>query len=1039
MASPSLEVHILGELQILRQGCALDLPASRKTRALLGYLVAVGEAQPRSRLCELFWDGPLDPRAALRWSLTKLRPLLDDEGARRLCGGRERVSWVAAGARVDLLELRALVAPGAGTPVTAAVSGVSRAGTEALEAAAALFRGELLEGLDLPDCYRYQEWLLAEREAARRLRSAVLAELVARRGGGLAGALVHARAWVGIDPLDEAAHAAVVRLLGELGQGRDALAQYERCRRILNDELGTRPSAVLEEARLSLRLPPGAPGIRVAAEPPPAEPRSSAAAAEPPPVGRVRELEQISRLLDAAAGGHAPPVLLLAGEPGIGKSRLLGALAAAARARGGVVLYGRAFEAEMVRPYGAWIDALRSAPLDGLAAPLQRELAPLLSELGPAPAGSGGRTRLFDAVLQFLAGRGAGGAPTALLLDDLQWIDEASAALLHYVARAAGGSRLLCACAARPGELADSVAGRRLVRALGRERRLCQLDLTPLSEEATAELVRQLDPGLDPTSSPSALSAAPSNLARVFTESGGNPLFAIEIARALARGEIAGALSESLGGLLRDRLWRLDGRAREILPWAAALGRAFDLETLEAVCALPAAELISGLEELERHAILRATEVGVDFTHDLLRAAAYQQISEPRCRLVHRRIARALAALPDAGGALAADVSHHAALGGEHELAAAAAVTAGERSLRLFAPVAAAELAERGLHHLGALPGPVRLRLHIDLLKVYVHSSLGRRRSPELVRELAQLVEEANGAGLHAQARTGLYLLAVLSEEGGDFAAAQRFTLQAAEQSRAADPATAARGLGNTGRCLAQLECDHPRAVALLHEADDLARRCGVEVIDIPWGLGLTCQFAGDEEQAIRYLESALAIARRNEDHWATCECMARLGQIDLEAGRPAAVLARTPELRRVAAKLGEGSEGPMAEALEALARLALGEGGAGERLEQALASLRAIDTKGLLAYAQNFAAEVDLCCGRLDQAARRAAEALHAATAVDRQSQIALAHSCLARCALLARDAPAAELHLQSLAAVAAADDRLGARARRAIADLQS
>ena len=511
------------------------------------------------------------------------------------------------------------------------------------------------------------------------------------------------------------------------------------------------------------------------------------------------------------------------------------------------------------------------------------------------------------------------------------------------------------------------------------------------------------------------------------------------MARALARGEER--LSDSLRGLLRDRLWRIDGKAREILPWAAALGRAFTAETLESVCPLPTAELLAGLEELERHAILRVVEAGFDFTHDLLRLAAYQQISAPRCRLVHRQIARSLAALPDGDGALAAEVSHHAALGSEHELAAAAAVTAGERCLRLFAPAEAAELAERGLHHLGTLAGPVRLRLHMALLKIYVHSALGRGRSQEVARELAQLVEEARAAGLHAQVQAGLYLLSVLSEERGDFAAAQRHTLQAAELSRDADPATAARALGNTGRCLAQLEREHSRALALLVEADELARRAGIEIIDIPWGLGLTSQFAGEEEPAIRYLEGALALALRHQDHWAECECMARLGQIDLEGGRPAAVLARTPELRRVAAKLGEGSEAPLAEALEALARLALGESGADERLEEALDRLRAIDTKGLLAYVQNLAAEWDLRggqCGHLERARRRAEEALGAAAAVDRRSQIALARCCLARCALLAGDATGAGAHLEALAAAAAEPDRLNARARRAIADLQ-
>ena len=85
---PALEIRVLGELEVLREGKPLQLPASKKTRALLGHLVVLGvvgaAAQPRQRLCELLWDGPDDPRAALRWSLTKLRPVVDDATAPRL-------------------------------------------------------------------------------------------------------------------------------------------------------------------------------------------------------------------------------------------------------------------------------------------------------------------------------------------------------------------------------------------------------------------------------------------------------------------------------------------------------------------------------------------------------------------------------------------------------------------------------------------------------------------------------------------------------------------------------------------------------------------------------------------------------------------------------------------------------------------------------------------------------------------------------------------------------------------------------------------
>ena len=173
-------------------GPALTLPASRKTRALLGYLIATGQPHRRERLCDLFWDGPDDPRAELRWSLSKIRPLLDDGGA-RLVADRQRVGIELGSAAVDLLSVRSLLG-----------NGVSAASIDALKQAASLFGGEFLDGLDLPVCYRYQEWCMAEREAVSRLRLAVLAELVERLQDHPADALPYARALAVSDPLSEA-------------------------------------------------------------------------------------------------------------------------------------------------------------------------------------------------------------------------------------------------------------------------------------------------------------------------------------------------------------------------------------------------------------------------------------------------------------------------------------------------------------------------------------------------------------------------------------------------------------------------------------------------------------------------------------------------------------------------------------------------------------------------------------------------------------------------------------------------------------------
>src|SRR3954447_2339533 len=96
-----LEIRLLGNLQVLRGGCPQPLPAAKKTRAVLGYLVATGMPHLRERLCDLLWEGPDDPRADLRWSLTRLRPLLNNAAMPRLVADRERVTFEARDTVID--------------------------------------------------------------------------------------------------------------------------------------------------------------------------------------------------------------------------------------------------------------------------------------------------------------------------------------------------------------------------------------------------------------------------------------------------------------------------------------------------------------------------------------------------------------------------------------------------------------------------------------------------------------------------------------------------------------------------------------------------------------------------------------------------------------------------------------------------------------------------------------------------------------------------------------------------------------------------
>ena len=973
-----LELRLIGELVVARDGVVLALPASKKTRALLAYLAATARPQLRDRLCALLWDGPDDPRAALRWSLTKLRPLVDDVDQTRLIADRDHVELVANGAAIDLSTIRAAVPGG--------VTGVSQASTEALAAVAPLLRGELLEGLELPDCYRYDEWLRSERENVRRLGVTLLATLVAR-GGQAAMALDHARAWVALDPLDEAAHAAVIRLLVELDRKDQALAQYATCSRLIERELGRPPSRELERMRIAI-------GSTSVTAPPVPEPPHVRETPPAPLVGRVQERAALAALIEHGAR----PVLLL-GDPGIGKTRLLDEVVALARAARFEVLRGRGVEAEQVRPYGAWLDAFSDAGVIDHPFTL---------------AGDAERSRLFEAVAAWLVARAAGTA-LVLAIDDLQWVDEGTAALLHFIARSPQTAQVVrIACGARPGELADNPFALRFIRGLTREAAIHQVGLSPLDAHETAALALAYAPGVDG--------------ARVFAESGGHPLFAVEIARALARGDTSSA---SLEELLADRLDLLDGSARELLPCAAAIGTAFSAEVLGEVTGMPLAVLSRAIADLERRAIVRTAGGEWDFVHDLVRAAAYRQISEPRRRLLHLQIARSLAMLADPDGQRAGEVAHHANLGGDHALCANASLAAATRALRLAAPEETVALCDRGLAHAARLVGRDRARLQIDLLAMMLHADVRHQRRAEIGKALERAIVDAQVTGCHAEAARGMNELSHLPFVSGDYENAKALSIDAVARVRDADATAKADTLAYSAQCLALIGREMRQAEELAREAVTLLANTSHEVSTLPFAFGLIREHQGDDAAAISHFARAIEIAQHNALWWVCALGWSHAAKIELGRGRPREALAYCEAIRAHADRIGDGGDVPFGATLEVIARRMLGEV---LDVEPVLAALRAADAPVQLAVALTQLAELELIRGETPAAASHAQEALAAAVRAQHASATVIAHDIAARIARAEGRNKDVRAHVIAMRAM----DRtpLSARARSVLAE---
>lgn len=998
---PGLRMRLLGELALARDGRALPLPPSKKTRALLAYLAATGKPQLREQLCTLLWDGPDDPRAQLRWSLYKLRPLLDETKRLRLRADREHIALDLSDVEVDIHAAAAARDPGKLT-------------TPDLLVLAGRFGGSFLDGLELPGCYRFHAWCVAERERFHAARVAVVSTLIERLTSAPEQALPHARVLLSLDPLAESSHITVVRLLDELGRTHEALEQYERWRRLVERELGGKPSRDMEAIRMAIGKGRSLPRAEAA---PASAMMPTVVESGPPLLGREREMAMLVGHVEGrmrGAAGRACEVVLLLGDAGIGKSRLLEELATHVRRAGGHVLAGRAFEAELIRPYGAWIDALRESDA-GAAREFQATSAP---DQDGERAGKDDRNRMFERVVATLRALARERAPLLVLLDDLQWLDEAGAALLHYVARALSEEPVLFACSARGGELSDNPAALRLVRALARDHRLCQIELGPLDAGAVAALVAAFAPSVD--------------IGAVVAGCEGNPLFALELARAHARGEADAA--QTLRMLIGERLERLDERSAALLPFAAAMGRSFDPHILARVLDLQAAPLLAALGDLERRGVLRAGAAGLyDFSHDLIRQAAYHQVSEPRRRLVHLQLARALAALSDPNGEWSGDLAHHAALGGDHDTAAHAYLAAAQRCMRLFAWSEAGELCRRGVEELPYLDRATRLHLHVELLGVEVLGTVSRERAREIDRDLLLALADAEAAGAHKDIARAHYLRSVAQFRTEDHGGAIETMWRAVRAGEVADAVTEARSKAEAGRCLVLLERDIGTAKELLEGARGLLSG-DEDDLTLSWGLGLLARYLGDPAGASRRLHQATALSRQIDSHWEEAECLRALTLLALEQGDFGAARDLCPRQLDLASRVGEGADRSIAEALDSLACLLSGESSAHAAFAVALDHVRTADAKAMLATLLNLAAEHTFVRGETERARDFATEALAAARLVGRTSQAAVACALLARLAMRTPAQSAATALLEPWRAMLCDPFALSSRARAAV-----
>ncbi|HEX7079715.1 MAG TPA: hypothetical protein VF329_01710 [Gammaproteobacteria bacterium] len=244
-APKPIHIQLLGELRVVRGGAPAVLPRSRKTRGLLAFLAAHDRVRRREDLCELLWDVPNDPRAALRWSVSRLRTLLRAGDACGLRADRDTVSIDRELVAVDLPELRQRLA-----------TGLDEAGADALLELETQFEDGCLKGLDGLGSVQFQLWIETERAALRELHSKLLQRLVGDRSLPLVTRLRLAAKRVALEPLDDAANADYLAVVVEKVGLNEARQAFEKVRARYRAEKQPERDLLLAWHRLTRGSPP---------------------------------------------------------------------------------------------------------------------------------------------------------------------------------------------------------------------------------------------------------------------------------------------------------------------------------------------------------------------------------------------------------------------------------------------------------------------------------------------------------------------------------------------------------------------------------------------------------------------------------------------------------------------------------------------------------------------------------------------------------------------------------------------------------------
>ena len=868
-----LAVNLLGEFACELDNNSIAPSISRKTRAVLGYLAATNKPHSRRSLYNRFCHTANDPAGTLRWHLSRIRNYLIPDiliTSTDLIQFNDKIGWTDSVFFQTQLDRN-----------------LKNVDLDDLIKTMKLYRGEFLVGLSLPDSPEFELWLLAKRMRFQQLYERGLIVIIEQQiaNKDYTNAMKWAQQLLQTNPLLEIAHAKAIWLYAQTGQRQAALEQFDSCYNLLQQELAVEPTdelLKLHKQILAGNLHPLI--VKDTTE----LPRISVTddINQLFLIGRDEELIILNQAWNRSQ--EQSTIVLIEGGAGGGKTRLVEEFHK--QSLRGLLLKGNCFESSKNMPYRPWVDILQTR-LDQLdddmllklpsywIEQLSRLLPTLALRLDFSPLqtssmSTGEKDHLFSAVTELLIG--IPDTPAfAIFIDDLQWADDISLELFHFVAHRSNrmaSTPLLLLGAFRSEEIDNNSKLLEVVHDLRRTEMLHQIKLQFLNADHIELMITQLWPDL-----PSGY-RTPHIRDLLLEQTGGNPLFITEILNELRQSdELPSTLPipPSLDELIQRRLRQLSASGKQVLEALAVLDKPSTLIEAQQCSSRSEDETVMAIDQGIQWGILQAVAdqhpPHYDFKHDLIRDAIIRRLNQVRRQRLHGRAAYTLT---ESSGS--ATLAYHWHMAGDIVKEGYYVTQAGEEALAVYANDEAIRYLERALDLISDTHRRAQLLLKLgDILQLK-----GEWSAAENNYQVALDISADFDDG-QVVSRIQLQLGWIKFDEGNITEAIQLFEQSLDGFTSASD----SKGMGDALNGLGQVELHmghYDNALAYFNRHLDVSRSskddsgAGKALANI----GLLYIFRSDHLKAVDYMERSLQMLLDTDNLYAAATLLGNLAAI---------------------------------------------------------------------------------------------------------------------------------------------------------------